>query len=354
MTTFAWIIVAVVVVAAAAGGVYYYYFRGPLRDKVSPDDSYVEALKALLDGNHTLAFLKLKETVTHDSNNIDAYLRLAALLRQRGMHAKALQLGTDLGIRQNVSAAERVRILYNLAEDHLVADNAESAEGIYRQLLQMSGQKPTATQKLVELYERTGRWNDAFKASQNYLDLTGNRDKSSLSKYKIKIATNLVSDGEFHKARVEFKEALKLDKKCVEAVVGLGDAYEKENRTEDAVKAWRQIIDVAPEKAELVFERLRKSLFDLGQFGEIEELYVKVLERDNDNVAALTGLANLSEKKGDPAHAEDTYHRILEIKPDYAPAIVGLLKLYREEKRFGDAAQVIDRTVDSLLAVDKS
>ncbi len=354
MTTFGWIVVAAIAIVVAAGGIYYYYFRRQLRDNVSPDGNYVEALRALLDGNQTLAFLKLKETVTHDSNNIDAYLRLAAILRQRGMHAKALQLSMDLSIRQNISAADRVRVLYNLAEDHVIAGKMEAAESIYKQLLLMSGQKPTATQKLVELYERMGRWNEAFKAAQNYLDLTDNRDKSSLCKYKMRIADELVASGEYHKARTEFKEALKLNKECAEAVVGLGDAYDKEGRTEDAVKAWRKIIDVAPEKAELVFERLRKALFDLGQFGEIEELYAKVLERDNDNVAALTGLANLSEKKGDPAQAEDTYHRILEIKPDYAPAIVGLLKLYREGKRFGEAAQVIDKTVDSILTVDKS
>lgn len=352
MTTFWWIVILLIVVAAAAAA-YIYYVRRPFMEKPASDESYVEALRALLDGNQTLAFLKLKETVTSDSNNIDAYLRLVGLFRQRGMHSKALQLSTDLSLRQTISPPDKVRVLYSLADDHIASGKLEAAEGILQSLTHMSEQKSTATKKLVDLYERMQRWDDAYKTGQGLLNLTRERDKSSLAKYKLKVGEELMSDGEFHKARLEFKEALKLDHKSADAVLGLGDAYEKEGRLEDAVKAWRQIIDVSPTRAELVFGRLKKALFDLGRFGEIEDLYNKVLERDRDNLAALTGLATLAEKKGDTVLAVETYNQILETKPDYRPALAGLLKLYREEKKFGEAAQVIERTVETLLPIDR-
>ena len=161
------------------------------------------------------------------------------------------------------------------------------------------------------------------------------------------------SEGEFHKARVEYKEALKLDPTCAAAVVGIGDAYEKEGRLEDAAKAWKRIVDVNPKKAELVFSRLQKALFDLGKFGEIEDLYRKVLEKDKNNLGALTGLANLAEKKGDKLQAEEIYYNILEIKPDYRPALVGLLKSYREQNKLSEAVQVINRTVEILTPADQ-
>jgi len=352
MTTFWWIVIFLIVVASAAAA-YYFYVRRPSKEKPASDESYVEALRALLDGNQTLAFLKLKETVTGDSNNIDAYLRLVALFRQRGMHSKALQLSTDLSLRQTISPADKVRVLYSLADDHLAVGKLEAAEGILQNLTQMSGQKSTATKKLVELYERMERWEDAFKSGHEFLNLSRDRDKSPLAKYKLRLGEKLMVNGDLHKARLEFKEALKLDPKSAEAVLGLGDAYEKEARLEDAVKAWRQMIDISPTKAELVFGRLKKALFDLGRFGEIEDLYNNVLERDRDNLAALTGLATLAEKKGDSLLAVETYNQILETKPDYRPALAGLLKLYREEKKFGEAAQVIERTVKTLLPIDK-
>ncbi|MBU1318537.1 MAG: tetratricopeptide repeat protein [candidate division Zixibacteria bacterium] len=352
MTTFWWIVIFMIVVASAAAA-YYFYVRRSSKEKPASDESYVEALRALLDGNQTLAFLKLKETVTGDSNNIDAYLRLVALFRQRGMHSKALQLSTDLSLRQTIGPADKVRVLYSLADDHLAAGRLEAAEGILQNLAQMSGQKSTATKKLVELYERMERWEDAFKTGHEFLNLSRERDKSSLAKYKLRLGERMMANGDLHKARLEFKEALKLDPKSAEAVLGLGDAYEKEGRLEDAVKAWRQMIDVSPTKAELVFGRLKKALFDLGRFGEIEDLYNKVLERDKDNLAALTGLATLAEKKGDTLLAVETYNQILETKPDYRPALAGLLKLYRDEKKFGEAAQVIERTVKTLLPIDK-
>ncbi len=352
MTIFWWIVLAVVLAAVAGGGIYY-FTRGSTRERVSPDESYIEALRALLDGNQTLAFLKLKETVTHDSGNIDAYLRLVSLLRQQGLHSRSLQLSSDLNQRQTVSEADRARILYSLAEDYELNGRFEAAEKTLEQLSAMSGQKAVASKKLVGLYERLGRWENACKAESDYLDVTKNRDRSSLSKYRLKMGEKLLNEGEFHKARVEFKEALKLEPSSAIAVVGLGDAYEREGRLEDAAKAWRKIVEVNPTKAELVFTRLQKVLFDLGQFGEIEDLYQQVLDRDKYNLGALTGLASLSEKKGDRAQAEAAYLQILELKPDYRHALVGLLKLYHEQNKYSEAAQVIDRTFETLIPIDK-
>jgi lipopolysaccharide biosynthesis regulator YciM len=352
MTLFWWIVL-IVLVAGGAAGVVYLYFRSSMKERVEPDESYVQALRALLDGNHTLAFLKLKETVTHDSNNIDAYLRLASLLRQRGMHSKSLQLSADLNLRQTVSDAERARIMYSLAEDYELNGKLDAAEKVLKQLAQIGSQRGTASRRLVDLYEKLGRWEDALKACSDYLDATRNRDKSSLSKFRLHMGQDLLAQGEFHKARVEFKEALKLEPSCADAVVGLGDAYEKEGRLEDAAKAWRRIVDVNPRKAESVFSRLQKVLFELGQFGEMEDLYDQVLERDKENLGALTGLATLLEKKGDRAQAEATYLQILDSKPDYRPALVGLLRLYHEQNKFNEAAQVIDRTVEALIPIDQ-
>lgn len=351
MTIFWWIVIFVVVAAAGAGA--YFYMRRSKKERILPDESYIQALCALLDGNHTLAFLKLKETVTHNSNNIDAYLRLASLLRQRGMHAKSLQLSSDLSLRQTLSDADKVRVMYSLAEDYESNGKLEAAEDLLKQLVPISGQKASASKKLVELYERLERWEDAYKAGSDYLDASKNRDKSSLSKYRLRMGQALMSSGEFHKARVEFKEALKLEPTFADAVVGLGDACEKEGQLEDAAKAWRRIVDVNPQKADLVFARLQKVLFELGQFGEMEDLYNQVLERDKENFGALTGLATLLEKKGDKTQAESTYLQILEAKPDYRPALVGLLRLYHEQNKFNEAAQVIDRTVETLTPVDQ-
>lgn len=347
MSGYLWIII-LVVLTAVAGGVYYYYFRSGRKERVSPDESYIEALRALLDGNQTLAFLRLKETVTHDTTNIDAYLRLAALLRQRGMNQKALQLSNDLYLRENVSEAERVRILYNLAQDYESLEKYEAAERILKQISSMSGQKATATKKLINLYEKMGRWEEAYRAGEEYYGMSKIKDKSPLAKYKLKMGDRLMSDGEYHKARIEFKEALKLDPAYAEAVVRLGDAYEKEGRLEDAAKSWRMIIDVNAKKSELVFDRLQRVLFELGQFGEIEELYNRILERDKNNLSALAGLANLAEKKGDRQQAEEIYQQILDLDSHYRPALIGLLKLYREQNKFNEAAQVINRTVDTF------
>jgi len=352
MTTFWWIVIIVTVLVIGSAAVYYTYFRRGRRGPASPEESYIEALRALLDGNNTLAFLKLKETVTYNSNNIDAYLRLAALLRQRGMYTKSLQLSSDLHLRETVSSSERAQILYNLATDYEYTKRYDSAEAILRQVSQISGQRAAAAQRLIGLYDKMSRWEDAFRSESDYLDSVKEKDKSSLAKYKLRIGSRLMEDGDFHKARIEFKEALKYDPMCTRAVVAIGEAYEKEGRLEDAVKSWRMIIDVNPKESDAVFEGLQRVLFELGQFGETENFYNKILEKDPDNFGALTGLATLSEKKGERQHAEELYLQILDAKPGYRPALIGLLKLYREQNKISEAAQVINRTVETLSTTD--
>ena len=154
----------------------------------------------MLDGNQTLAFLKLKETVTHDSSNIDAYLRLAALLRQRGMNQKALQLSNDLYLRESVSESERVRILYNLAQDYEGLEKFEAAEKILKQIAGMSSQKATATRRLMDLFEKMGRWEEAFRAGEDYYSMSKIKDRSPLARFKLRMGDRLMSEGEYHKA----------------------------------------------------------------------------------------------------------------------------------------------------------
>src|SRR3990172_614675 len=60
---------------------------------------YLEALRAIVDGDDHTAFERLKAVVTEDSNYLDAYLKLGDLLRRRGRHDRAIRVHEDLTLR---------------------------------------------------------------------------------------------------------------------------------------------------------------------------------------------------------------------------------------------------------------
>jgi uncharacterized integral membrane protein len=74
-----------------------------------PETQYQHGLNSLLAGDHEEALRAFAETVRQDSGNVDAYIHLANLLRERGDAARALQIRRDLTVRAGLSAGQSAR-----------------------------------------------------------------------------------------------------------------------------------------------------------------------------------------------------------------------------------------------------
>ncbi len=182
-----------------------------------------------------------------------------------------------------------------------------------------------------------------------YLKLQDIEDRSSLAEFKVKRGNELLAEGKYHDARVEYKDALKHNPLLAEAVIAIGDSYERQDKPAEAVKAWKRIVEVDASKAEMVFDRIQKLLFELGQYSEIEEFYHQVLEKDPKNLQAILGLASLAEKRGEQPLAEDFYNQALDINSEYLPALLGLIRFYQRQQRTEEAAKIINRTAQAFL-----
>jgi lipopolysaccharide biosynthesis regulator YciM len=341
-----WILIVVVL---ALIGIVLYLYRGTPKAKTTPHENYMEALKALLNNDKTTAFLRLKETVMANTSNVDAYLRLSALLRERGNAKKALQIDSDLNLRHNLTQYDKAEVLLSLAEDYLSLSQFDAAENILQELKKLPDRKGAAAGKLVKLFARKKDWRKAFEYQEEFLKFKGIEDKSSLAEFKVKHGKELQEQEKYHEARVEYRSALKFDPHLAEAVIAIGDSYEKQGKLADAVKAWKRIIEIDASKAGEVFSRIQKVLFDLGQYSEIEDFYNQVLEKDPKNIQAILGLASLAEKRGEGPLAEDYYNQALEINPEYMPGLLGLIRFYQRQHRTDDAARVINQTAQTLL-----
>ncbi len=298
---------------------------------------YVDGLKDLLDGHQESAFTKLRQVVAEDSGNLDAYLRLGRILRENSQPQRALQVHKDLTHRPDLNRADRVAILHEIADDCLAVNDYKMGEAALKELLSLDSGNHWAHLKLLRLQEQAQAWDLAFETASQILRLEGNKSKKPLAKYKFRAAEQLYRKREYHKARVMYKEALGLDPTLVGAYLAIGDSYCEERRYEDAVTFWRKLISVVPDQGHLVIERLKKTLFDLGRFGDIQEICESILRESPRNLEARRALAEFYQKKGDLDQAVQLLENVVDDYPSDISAVLELIRVYLES---GDKGKV--------------
>ncbi|MEW5700958.1 MAG: tetratricopeptide repeat protein [Candidatus Zixiibacteriota bacterium] len=342
-TGFGWTIFWVFAIAAAVFA--YLWTRTHKRRTSQAPRLYMEALRALVDGDDRTAFDRLKMTAQEDSNNLDAYLKLGDLLRRRGRIDRAIKVHQELNLRRGFSKNDIIAVQKSLALDYVASGDHTAAERSLLKIIEVDKENAWAADQLVALYAHSGRFDAAFDYRRAAVKRSGKADGHTLAIYKTLAGASLSAAGKKHDARVAYKEALSFDEHCIPALLYLGDAYWDDGEPEDAVEWWTRLAAARPEAAQMVFDRLERAYFELGQYGEINKFYERILDKNPNDAMALLGLANLSLKKGEFDHALRRYRQVLEIDPVCLPARAGIIRALAQQSRWQQIAQ----EVDSLL-----
>lgn len=320
-TNFVTELLIILLILLALGIIYYYTRR--IRKGTPSKNNYLAALEHLVDGEYKRAIQKFKEAVREDTENIEAYLRLGDLLRERGMSKNALKIHKDLTFRSSLPEEVVQKVNWSLMLDYEVMGELDKAAEIAQKLLEKDGPySREAANKLLHYLEQKGEWEEAYNACKKFIKPIPAHLKKRLALYQVFEGLQLMDQDEGRDARIKFKDALKNDPKCAAAYYYLGKSYVQEERLEDAIREWNNLCKKIPEKAHVVFDSLEKAWFELGRFAEAEKLYTDLLSSDGTNVYAALALAEIYDKKGDYDLALDLLERIESNHPD-DPRIVG-------------------------------
>jgi lipopolysaccharide biosynthesis regulator YciM len=317
------------------------------KERASPK-LYIDALKALLTGEEQVAFQKFKEVARKNPDNLDAYLKLGDLFRKNKRYDKALQIHKELTFRPALSLEERNEILKSIAQDYSASGDHDKAIFVLLDLYKDNEKDEWVAQTLLSEYEETGRWEEAFELRKKTSRRKEDQTNKILALYKVFWGKARQDTGELHKARVAYKEALNYDESCVPAYVFLGDAYYEDERLKDAVEHWEKLVETVPEAGYLVFDKLEKTLFELGEYGGITEIYENILARNPKDIFALFSLARINEKKGWIESAVEQYKQILDFDSAFSSARLSLAKLYLLEGRREEAMELLENLMQSF------
>ena len=128
-----------------------------------------------------------------------------------------------------------------------------------------------------------------------------------------------------------------LHQRTAEEWFELGMAWDANPETlEDAVMAYRQAIDAAPEWVE-AYINLGTTLFQLGRTEESREAFASAVQRDSRNALAHFNLGCAHDRLGDTASAITNFRTALVYAPRMADAHLNLALAYEKTGRKADA-----------------
>ncbi|MBD3275290.1 MAG: tetratricopeptide repeat protein [Candidatus Marinimicrobia bacterium] len=321
-----------------------------LRDREprrTTESLYSDGLRLLLDGQLEPAAAKLKQVVRRDTNQIDAYVKLGDIFRKNGQHTQALKIHQTLTVRRNLTQGQQIDIYYSLVQDYKAIKQYDKALDTADKLLQIDKKHIKGLKAKMQIYRILDRWEEAGEMLKSIQKYTGTKDNALLALYKVEEGRSLEAEGEKKEGRIRYRKALKLYPESCAALYYLGNSYDDEGRTEEAVENWKQFGETCPELLHLVSDAIEQRSFDLGNFNEVEEYYQKLVSKYPENIEAAASIAGIYEKKGQLQDAINSIENALHNAPDSLRAHTLLAKFYNREN---SSNKKVDEELDSILA----
>ena len=313
--------------------------------KREPETPYQHGMNALLAGDRDEAMRAFAETVRIDSDNVDAYIHLANLLREQGMLDRALHIRRELGVRTGITPGQERAVHEGLVLDLIAAGRSEEAVEEARRLREVDRKNGPALKLLLKAHEAARDWERAFEVRSELARTRGEANGVGLARYRSAIGEIYLRDGNLDAAKRQFKAALRIRRDEPAALLRLGDLYYETNRPERATILWKALAEAHPSFSHLVLERLEASYFEKGTFGDVDQAYEEMLSRNPKDVRILLALARVHLKKGELADAGRALNEALGIEPGSVPARLLVAELHR---RRGDLARALDE-MQSLM-----
>ena len=325
-------------------------------------DDYFVGINYLLNDEPDEAIDTFIKALEINSDSIETYLALGALLRRRGKVDKAIKVHQALlarpGLDQDFSDSTKLQ----LAIDYISAGLLDRAERLLKEILDdTTPAQWDALTHLITIYQTEKEWEKAIECAGLLLsDGRYKRDgelRAAAAHYCCELAEQLMSGGNYGKAREQIKRAFGFDRKNVRASMILANIERRRGNFKAAIKHLVSIRNANPEFISQLLEPLAECYAQIHDMSGYERLLTNILSEEPDgpnasdvDVSVVLALSELVKNRSGDVVAIDFLNDHLARKPSLA----GLVELLRLQVPGADAAlggnlHLLQKMVDDLL-----
>jgi lipopolysaccharide biosynthesis regulator YciM len=201
---------------------------------------------------------------------VELQLNLGTFYRRRGELDKAISIHQSLFARPGLDKKLSEEVQLALASDYLNAGLFDRAERLLLELIKgNSALKSNAINKLVTLYEEAQDW-------ENILMLAGEtkqlKDNKAIAYACCELADKAIKSQSWREASKLIKRALKLDSKCIKAILLEAEMAEIEGFPKKMVASLKVALSHDSAILPLVLPKLQKDLVSRHRPEELERL----------------------------------------------------------------------------------
>jgi lipopolysaccharide biosynthesis regulator YciM len=315
------------------------------KDKYSSHESYVAALRLMIDGSRDAAFLALQDAVKGGQAPTDAYIRLGNLLRERGDAGKAVQIHQSLTVKTDLTKEEKIELFLNLAEDYAHLGNSEKSIRVLETAVKTLNIKDSNVfLKIAKQYHVMNMVEKSYEALRESKKYGGVGDRE-LALYLASAAEQLIDGNDIKEAKRLLQQGLKHDANSAPVLMLLGDVAQTEENTDGAISKWRQAAVLSPQLAKRALEKLEAVLYEQGKFSEIEQIYGDIRSARGGDETASLATAALYKKQGRDEKAISLLEEYVTVFPESLRGRLLLTSLYARHRSADDLDKFLEESI---------
>jgi lipopolysaccharide biosynthesis regulator YciM len=279
------------------------------RRRARESPHYILGLNFLVANQIDLAIEELSRAASLDGDALEVHMILGNLYREKGQVGKAITVHQNLLQRPRLNKLEHAYVLLCLGLDYKRGGFVERALDAFTEVLRLDPKNEYALVNMQKLHEEQHQWTEAYDTRQRLTKLTDGesrpQNQAILAFLENEIGLEAIRRLDYVEAVKRFQGAIGLDARAVPAYLNLGDVRVAEGNERDAAAIWETLIDVAPDRAYLAFDRLEALAVRTGSPDRFTRLCRRLIDENPQDWRARLALSRHLAASGRPTEALD-------------------------------------------------
>jgi lipopolysaccharide biosynthesis regulator YciM len=272
------------------------------RRRVPESLHYILGLNFLVTHQLDLAIDELSKAAETLGDALEIHLLLGSLYREKGQVARAINIHQSLLQRPQLTRLEHAHVLLCLGLDFKRGGFVDRALEAFHEVLRLDPANQYALLNIEKLHEDQHQWQEAYEVRRslgNQIGAEEGRSQGILAFLENELGLQAVARGDYSAAVTRFQSAIDLDTGVVPAYLNLGDIYARDGKMAQAASVWEQVVEKAPERAYLTFDRLSMAYENVGTPERFTQLCRRLIVDNPQEWRARLALARHLEIKDD-------------------------------------------------------